>query len=183
MPTIQNGVAVADLSWDPFDPRHLAVGTPAVPGGVCRASPLAPGVPDHRCNPSLSTAGEDAKIRLWRIPEGGLQETLREPEAVLRGEGHVGRHTEHPALGTTRPGGVPVPAQAATATHRSTLPGHTEKIYSIRFHPVASDLLVSSSYDMTVRIWELSAGQEALCLWGHTDQVRGDTSGDTQGVH
>ncbi|NXI39086.1 CORO7 protein, partial [Galbula dea] len=103
VPTIQNGVAVADLTWDPFDPRRLAV------------------------------AGEDAKIRLWRIPEGGLQETLQEPEAVLR--------------------------------------GHTEKIYSIRFHPVASDLLVSSSYDMTVRIWELSTGQEALCLRGHTDQI------------
>ncbi|NXF55332.1 CORO7 protein, partial [Oceanites oceanicus] len=103
LPTIQNGTAVADLSWDPFDPRRLAV------------------------------AGEDAKIRLWRIPEGGLQEALREPEAVLR--------------------------------------GHTEKIYSIRFHPVASDLLVSSSYDMTVRIWELSTGWEALCLQGHTDQI------------
>ncbi|XP_009880266.1 PREDICTED: coronin-7-like [Charadrius vociferus] len=103
VPTIQNGAAVADLSWDPFDPRRLAV------------------------------AGEDAKIRLWRIPEGGLQETLCEPEAVLR--------------------------------------GHTEKIYSIRFHPMASDLLVSSSYDMTVRIWELSSGQEALCLQGHTDQI------------
>ncbi|XP_075575030.1 coronin-7 [Pelecanus crispus] len=103
VPTIQNGVAVADLSWDPFNPRRLAV------------------------------AGEDAKIRLWRIPEGGLQETLQEPETVLR--------------------------------------GHTEKIYSIRFHPVASDLLVSSSYDMTVRIWELSTGQEALCLQGHTDQI------------
>uniref|UniRef100_A0A672TX08 Coronin n=1 Tax=Strigops habroptila TaxID=2489341 RepID=A0A672TX08_STRHB len=103
IPTIQNSVAVADLSWDPFDPQRLAV------------------------------AGEDAKIRLWRIPEGGLQETLQEPEAVLQ--------------------------------------GHTEKIYSIRFHPVASDLLVSSSYDMTVRIWELSTGREALCLQGHTDQI------------
>ncbi|XP_074741594.1 coronin-7 isoform X3 [Strix uralensis] len=103
VPTIQNGSAVVDLSWDPFDPQRLAV------------------------------AGEDAKIRLWRIPEGGLRETLQEPEAVLQ--------------------------------------GHTEKIYSIRFHPVASDLLVSSSYDMTVRIWELSAGREALCLRGHTDQI------------
>ncbi|NXA63771.1 CORO7 protein, partial [Mohoua ochrocephala] len=103
VPTIQNGAAVADLTWDPFDPRRLAV------------------------------AGEDAKIRLWRIPEGGLRETLQEPEAVLR--------------------------------------GHTEKIYSIRFHPVASDLLVSSSYDMTVRIWELSTGREVLCLQGHTDQI------------
>ncbi|NXR11100.1 CORO7 protein, partial [Semnornis frantzii] len=103
VPTIQNGAAVADLSWDPFDPWRLAV------------------------------AGEDAKIQLWRIPEGGLQETLREPEAVLR--------------------------------------GHTEKIYSIRFHPMASDLLVSSSYDMTVRIWDLSTGQEALRLQGHIDQI------------
>ncbi|NXC97615.1 CORO7 protein, partial [Certhia familiaris] len=103
VPTIQNGAAVADLTWDPFDPRRLAV------------------------------AGEDARIRLWRIPEGGLQETLQEPEAVLR--------------------------------------GHTEKIYSIRFHPMASDLLVSSSYDMTVRIWELNAGREVLCLQGHTDQI------------
>ncbi|NWR81772.1 CORO7 protein, partial [Centropus unirufus] len=103
VPTIQNGAAVVDLSWDPFDPRRLAV------------------------------AGEDAKIRLWQIPEGGLRETLQEPQAILR--------------------------------------GHTEKIYSIRFHPVASHLLVSSSYDMTVRIWELSAGQEALCLQGHTDQI------------
>uniref|UniRef100_A0A8B9TYA2 Coronin n=1 Tax=Anas platyrhynchos TaxID=8839 RepID=A0A8B9TYA2_ANAPL len=103
VPTIQNGTAVADLCWDPFDPQRLAV------------------------------AGEDAKIRLWRVPEGGLQDTLREPEAVLQ--------------------------------------GHTEKIYSIRFHPVAADLLVSSSYDMTVRIWELGAGQEVLCLQGHTDQI------------
>ncbi|POI21815.1 hypothetical protein CIB84_014437, partial [Bambusicola thoracicus] len=103
VPTIQNGAAVSDLSWDPFDPQRLAV------------------------------AGEDAKIRLWRVPEGGLQDTLQEPEAVLR--------------------------------------GHTEKIYSIRFHPVAADLLVSSSYDMTVRIWELGAGQEVLCLQGHTDQI------------
>ncbi|NXG70619.1 CORO7 protein, partial [Baryphthengus martii] len=103
LPTIQNGTAVADLSWDPFDPRRLAV------------------------------AGEDTKIRLWRIPEGGLQEMLQEPETVLQ--------------------------------------GHTEKIYSIRFHPVASNLLVSSSYDMTVRIWDLSTGQEALCLQGHTDQI------------
>ncbi|NXA41578.1 CORO7 protein, partial [Eudromia elegans] len=103
IPTIQNGSAVADLSWDPFDARRLAV------------------------------AGEDAKIRLWRIPERGLRDTLREPEAMLR--------------------------------------GHTEKIYSIRFHPVAADILVSSSYDMTVRIWELGAGQEVLCLRGHTEQI------------
>ncbi|XP_067407212.1 coronin-7 [Emydura macquarii macquarii] len=103
VPTIENGTPVADFCWDPFDLQRLAV------------------------------AGEDTKIRLWRIPPGGLQETLLEPEAVLR--------------------------------------GHTEKIYSIKFHPLAADILASSSYDMSVRIWDLQAGGEVLCLRGHRDQI------------
>ncbi|XP_072337489.1 coronin-7 [Scyliorhinus torazame] len=103
LPTIQNSVAVADLSWDPFDCHRLAV------------------------------AGEDAKIRIWRIPTGGLTQVLSDPERALS--------------------------------------GHTEKIYSIRFHPLASDILASSSYDMTVRIWNLSSGKEEFILRGHTDQI------------
>nr|XP_033770813.1 coronin-7-like isoform X4 [Geotrypetes seraphini] len=103
LPTIQNSSAVADFCWDPFDLHRLAV------------------------------AGEDAKIRLWRIPEGGLQETLTEPEAVLR--------------------------------------GHTEKIYSIKFHPLAADILASSSYDMSVRVWNLVTGKEEQLLTGHSDQI------------
>uniref|UniRef100_UPI00398F0BE6 coronin-7-like n=1 Tax=Pristiophorus japonicus TaxID=55135 RepID=UPI00398F0BE6 len=103
LPTIQNSTAVADLSWDPFDCSRLAV------------------------------AGEDAKIRIWKVPTGGLTEILSDPER--------------------------------------TLSGHTEKIYSIRFHPLASDILASSSYDMTVKIWNLSSGKEEIVLRGHTDQI------------
>lgn len=29
LPTLQNGVAVTDLAWDPFDPHRLAVGKEA----------------------------------------------------------------------------------------------------------------------------------------------------------
>ena len=32
------------------------------------------------------TAGEDAKIRVWQVPEGGLTETLTEPECILQGK-------------------------------------------------------------------------------------------------
>ncbi|KAK7940387.1 hypothetical protein WMY93_003713 [Mugilogobius chulae] len=103
VPTIQNSANVADLCWDPFNTHRLAV------------------------------AGEDAKIRVWQVPEGGLVETLTEPELILR--------------------------------------GHTEKIYSIRFHPLASGLLVSSSYDLTVRLWSLETGEEVKILSGHEDQV------------
>ncbi|XP_036408139.1 coronin-7-like isoform X1 [Megalops cyprinoides] len=105
LPSIQNTVAVADLCWDPFDSHRLAV------------------------------AGEDAKIRLWQVPKGGLTETVTEPECVLQ--------------------------------------GHTEKIYSIKFHPLASGLLASSSYDLTVRLWDLDAGEEVKLLRGHQDQIFG----------
>ncbi|KAF1379510.1 hypothetical protein PFLUV_G00176790 [Perca fluviatilis] len=103
--TIQNSVNVVDLSWDPFDTHRLAV------------------------------AGDDAKIRVWQVPEGGLKETLTEPEVILQ--------------------------------------GHTEKIYSIKFHPLASGLLVSSSYDLTVRLWNLESREQVKLLTGHQDQVFG----------
>uniref|UniRef100_A0A8C2Q8N9 Coronin n=1 Tax=Cyprinus carpio TaxID=7962 RepID=A0A8C2Q8N9_CYPCA len=105
LPTIQNSVNVADFCWDPFDTHKLVV------------------------------AGDDAKIRVWQIPKGGLTETLTEPECVLR--------------------------------------GHTEKIYSIKFHPHASGLLASSSYDLTVRLWNLGTGEEVKRLSGHQDQIFG----------
>ncbi|CAO2641957.1 Coro7 [Lemmus lemmus] len=85
LPTLQNGTAVMDLAWDPFDPHRLAVGK-------------EPG-----------------------CPESSL--------------------------------------------------GHTEKIYSLRFHPLAADILASTSYDLTIRIWDLQAGTEQLRLQGHQDQV------------
>uniref|UniRef100_A0A8D0BKH6 Coronin n=1 Tax=Salvator merianae TaxID=96440 RepID=A0A8D0BKH6_SALMN len=51
------------------------------------------------------------------------------------------------------------------------LRGHTEKIYSIRFHPLANAILASSSYDMTVRIWDVRMGRQALEVEGHRDQI------------
>ncbi|XP_073350573.1 coronin-7 [Pagrus major] len=105
IPTIQNSVNVVDFSWDPFDTHQLAV------------------------------AGDDAKIRVWQIPEGGLTEMLTEPEVILQ--------------------------------------GHTEKIYSIKYHPLASGLLVSSSYDLTVRLWNVDSGDEVKILSGHQDQIFG----------
>uniref|UniRef100_A0A3P9A566 Coronin n=1 Tax=Esox lucius TaxID=8010 RepID=A0A3P9A566_ESOLU len=105
LPTIQNSVNVADFTWDPFECHRLVV------------------------------AGDDAKIRVWLVPNGGLTEVLTEPKAVLQ--------------------------------------GHTEKIYSIKFHPQASGLLASSSYDLTVRLWDLESGREVKVLRGHNDQIFG----------
>ena len=51
------------------------------------------------------------------------------------------------------------------------LRGHTEKIYFVKFHPLANDIIVSSAYDFTVRIWDLSDGTEKLQLTPHPDQI------------
>ncbi|XP_012141372.1 coronin isoform X2 [Megachile rotundata] len=54
---------------------------------------------------------------------------------------------------------------------------HTDKIYLIKFHPLASDVLASASYDMTVKIWDLTLLSSCelvvpkITLTGHTDQI------------
>lgn len=54
---------------------------------------------------------------------------------------------------------------------RGTLRGHMEKIYFVIFHPLARDIIVTSAYDFTVRIWDLSAMEEVIQLCVHPDQV------------
>lgn len=51
------------------------------------------------------------------------------------------------------------------------LAAHNERIYTVRFHPCASDILVSSSYDLTLRVWNLKTGKNVLTLPGHGDQI------------
>lgn len=49
---------------------------------------------------------------------------------------------------------------------------HNDRIYLIKFHPLAKDVLLSASQDLTVKIWNISTGKDQLTLKGHTDQVK-----------
>lgn len=67
-----------------------------------------------------------------------------------------------PAGGLTEP----------TNTPDSELVAHADKIYLIKFHPCAKDVLLTASYDMTMKIWNVNDTQkERICLTGHTDQI------------
>lgn len=94
------------------------------------------------------------------MPPEGLEKVLTTPEAVLTGQVDPGRG---PGDGQWLLRGLESPPALP--------PGHTEKIYSLRFHPLAANILASSSYDLTIRIWDLQAGAERLRLQGHQDQV------------
>ncbi|GAB6023962.1 hypothetical protein CHUAL_008692 [Chamberlinius hualienensis] len=67
-----------------------------------------------------------------------------------------------------------IPSQGLTESltdPHSIIAGHMEKIYFIKFHPLAKNVLASGSYDKSVRIWDLETGEEKIQLSGHTDHI------------
>ncbi|KAH8245350.1 hypothetical protein KR032_009380 [Drosophila birchii] len=58
-----------------------------------------------------------------------------------------------------------------TNTPAGELTAHLDKIYFIRFHPLAADVLLTASYDMTIKLWDLRTLSEKCSLTGHTDQI------------
>ncbi|XP_058813548.1 coronin-7 isoform X2 [Topomyia yanbarensis] len=51
------------------------------------------------------------------------------------------------------------------------LVAHSDKIYIIRYHPLAKHVFLTASYDMTLKVWDLNTLTEKYCLKGHTDQI------------
>lgn len=58
-----------------------------------------------------------------------------------------------------------------TNTPEQELNSHLDKIYFIRFHPLAQDILLTASYDMTIKLWHIPTMEEKCILTGHTDQI------------
>lgn len=52
-----------------------------------------------------------------------------------------------------------------------TLSGHTKGLRSLEYNPTAADVLCSSSYDLSLRFWDIEAGREKLCLKGKLDDI------------
>ncbi|XP_052900121.1 coronin-7 isoform X2 [Anopheles moucheti] len=66
-----------------------------------------------------------------------------------------------PAGGLTEPTNEP----------EAMLVAHTDKIYIMRFHPLAQNVLLTASTDMVMKLWDLVGMTEKYSLHGHTDQI------------
>uniref|UniRef100_A0A182VT39 Coronin n=1 Tax=Anopheles minimus TaxID=112268 RepID=A0A182VT39_9DIPT len=66
-----------------------------------------------------------------------------------------------PAGGLTEPTNEP----------EALLVAHTDKIYIMRFHPLAQNVLLTASTDMVMKLWDLVGMTEKYSLHGHTDQI------------
>lgn len=63
--------------------------------------------------------------------------------------------------------GLPEPTNAPEREFNA----HNDKIYFLKFHSTAKDVLATGSYDMTIRIWDLTTLEMKIQLEGHTDQM------------
>lgn len=92
-------------------------------------------------NPLIITGSRDSQLRVWRLPEAGSRRYIQ---------------TGPPANDAECPYFVRI------------LSGHTHSVRSIAAH---GDILVSGSYDATVRVWRISTGEALHVLHGHTQKV------------
>ncbi|KXS15157.1 DUF1900-domain-containing protein [Gonapodya prolifera JEL478] len=99
-----HGAAVLDTDWNPFNDWVVA------------------------------SASEDCKAMIWKIPEGGLTESLTQPAA--------------------------------------TLTGHGRKVGHVVFHPLAESVLLTSSPDLTLKLWDITKAQEHSSVAVHPDVIQ-----------
>ncbi|XP_040173085.1 coronin-7 isoform X3 [Anopheles arabiensis] len=66
-----------------------------------------------------------------------------------------------PAGGLTEPTNEP----------EAVLVAHADKLYTLRFHPLAQNVLLTASVDMVMKVWDLGTMEEKCTLHGHTDQI------------
>ena len=49
---------------------------------------------------------------------------------------------------------------ASTNDTVSKFPAHAEKIQIVKFHPLAQDIILTSAFDRSVKVWDLSDFEE-----------------------
>jgi len=54
----------------------------------------------------------------------------------------------------------------------SSLRGHTRRVTSVDFHPTASNVVITTAGDNTMRLWDIEKGSEQLKFEGFTDMVQ-----------
>ncbi|KAI1760092.1 WD40 repeat-like protein [Hypoxylon sp. FL1150] len=91
--------------------------------------------------PLIITGSRDSHLRVWRLPESGSRRYIQ---------------TGPPANDADCPYFI------------RTLQGHNHSVRAIAAH---ADMLVSGSYDNTVRVWRISTGETVHVLQGHTQKV------------
>jgi len=116
---------------------------------------------------SLASGSRDNTIKLWRVTDGSLLQTLS-------------GHTDHVVSVAFSPDGQSLASGSRDNTIKlwrvsdgsllQTLSGHTSLVMSVAFSP-DGQTLASGSWDNTIKLWRVSNGSLVQTLNGHTGLV------------
>ncbi|KAJ3319789.1 Coronin-2B [Boothiomyces sp. JEL0866] len=119
----------------------------------------------------IASASEDCKAMIWKIPDGGLTESISTPVLTLAGhQRKVGHVLFNPVadniLATTSADFLVKIWDISTGQEKFELNGHTEIINSISWS-WEGNLLFSACKDKKLRIWDVRSGKIVQEAAGH----------------
>ena len=102
--------------------------------------------------PLIVTGSRDATLRVWRLPNPKLDPPHFPPGPTATGD----------------PSSPDAGGSSANPYFMHVLNGHTNSVRAIAGH---GHVLVSGSYDCTVRLWNLETDEAVHCFRGHRERV------------
>ncbi len=115
----------------------------------------------------LATGGEDRTIRIWDVVSHQCLQTLSGHPWDISALSFINSRDLRSNIAVTKQDMLWEPSQSDDS-HNMNHPNSFDDCHSIKSNP---DILLSSSWDKTIKLWQVNTGENLDTLIGHTEAV------------
>lgn len=125
----------------------------------------------------LISVSWDQTIKLWDLAEGKLKDSLKAHERGLLTVSLIGENIENYCIATgsfdhnIKIWSIEIDREDLVITHQKTLTGHSGSIHQLVIAP-SKQILVTASYDQTVKQWELKSGNKLQSSYDELGDIK-----------